>query len=154
MVVLKLETHSAAETEGVGAALASALGTGDVVFVEGELGTGKSTLVRGACRQLGVTEVVTSPTFVLGRRYEPDSRPAIGHVDLYRLDDVSLEDPALLADYFGPDTISFVEWPEQGARELGFGSACASIRLEHAGGDSRLIQVAAEDRLADVLERK
>jgi len=63
------ETSSPEQTEALGAMLAGTLRPGDVVLIEGELGTGKTTFVRGACRALGITGVVTSPTFTIGQRY-------------------------------------------------------------------------------------
>src|SRR5262245_51417965 len=104
-----MRTDSAAETEGVGARLASELQPGDVVLVSGELGSGKTTLIRGACRALGVREPVTSPTFTIGRTYS--GRVPVSHLDLYRLGTLAGEDPALLDDYLRPDAIAFVEWP-------------------------------------------
>src|SRR6478735_8253493 len=64
--VLELVTSSAEETEALGATLAALLRPGDVVLLRGELGVGKTTLVRGACRSLGIEEPVTSPTFTIG----------------------------------------------------------------------------------------
>ena len=85
---------SAADTEALGAELAATLAPGDVVLVEGELGAGKTTFVRGACRALGVTALVTSPTFTIGQRYE--APVPVSHVDLFRVDDLGGEDPDLL----------------------------------------------------------
>ncbi len=93
------ETASPEETERAGAALAATLAPGDVVLVSGELGAGKTTFVRGAARALGVTEPVTSPTFVVGHLYEP----GVAHLDLYRLAGLDDEDPGLLDPYFGPE---------------------------------------------------
>src|SRR2546421_7611862 len=75
-----ISTMSAAETEALGAGLAASLQPGDVVLVSGELGAGKTTFVRGACRALGVQALVTSPTFTIGQRY-PGS-PPVTHLDL------------------------------------------------------------------------
>jgi tRNA threonylcarbamoyladenosine biosynthesis protein TsaE len=120
--------------------LAAELRPGDVVLVDGELGAGKTTFVRGACRELGVTVAVTSPTFTIGQRYPASGRVAVvAHVDLYRLASLSDEDPDLLDDYLGPETIAFVEWPQAGERF--FERVTARVRLEHAGGDRRLISV-------------
>ena len=132
-------TTSADETEAAGAELASTLTAGDVVLVSGDLGAGKTTFVRGAARALGVTDAITSPTFVVGRLYSGVTGP-VAHLDLYRLAGLDAEDPGLLDPYFGPDTITFVEWPEQAG---GDGAAAGGrpityrVALAHAGGDSR-----------------
>ena len=66
----------------------------------------------------------------------------MAHVDLYRLASLDGEDPDLLADYVGPDTIAFVEWPAAGEQELAeLGRVAARVRLEHAGGDEREVVV-------------
>ena len=77
-----MEARSPEQTEAVAAELALELVPGDVVTVAGELGAGKTTFVRGACRALGVTVPVTSPTFTIGHRY--DGRVPVSHLDLYR----------------------------------------------------------------------
>ena len=134
------QSYSAAETEAIGARMARDLVAGDVVLIEGELGAGKTTLVRGAARALGVTAPVTSPTFTIGQRYRAPI--AVAHVDLYRVSDLEGEDPDLLADYLRADTISFVEWPAAGEQAIwGLARVAARVRLEHAGGDSRLVSV-------------
>lgn len=134
-------TESGAETEALGAELAPGLGPGDVVLVSGELGSGKTTVIRGACRALGITEPVLSPTFTIGRRYAGD--PPVSHLDLYRLADLELEDPALLDDYLTADAIAFIEWPELAAHvPLAEGVAIArSVELRHLGGDRREISI-------------
>ena len=128
-------------TEALGARIATGLSPGDVVLVSGELGAGKTTLVRGACRALGVTEPIASPTFTIGRSYR--GRSAISHIDLYRLDDLTAEEPTLLDDYLRPDSISFVEWPDvAGAIELVDGVTVAlRVSMRHAGGDRREIEL-------------
>ena len=131
------ESEGPAATEALGAELAAGLGPGDVVLVSGELGTGKTTFVRGASRALGVAGAVTSPTFTIGRRYA--GRVPVAHVDLYRLDDLGEEDPALLADYLGPDVVTFVEWPERAGDRVP--AAARRVRLEHLGGDRRRVTI-------------
>ena len=127
------ELDGPAATEALGAEVAAELRPGDVVLVSGELGSGKTTFVRGACRGLGVRGPVTSPTFTIGRRYA--GRVPVAHVDLYRLEGLDHEDPGLLADYLGPDMVTFVEWPERaGARAP---AATRHVRLEHLGPDRR-----------------
>lgn len=133
-----VESASAAETEAVGARLAERLRPGDVVVLSGEVGAGKTTLIRGACRALGVSGPVTSPTFTIGQRYEGGRMP-VSHLDLYRLQSLEGEDPALLDDYLGGDGVAFVEWPAAGGGHLG--RPALEVRLEHAGGERRRIEV-------------
>lgn len=132
-----IRTSSSAETEEVGAKLASELGPGDVVLVSGELGAGKTTLIRGACRALEVTEPVTSPTFTIGQRYE--GRLPVSHLDLYRLEGLEGEEPGLLDDYLTEDAVAFVEWPPAG--EPALERVALRVELSHDGGDRRLIEV-------------
>jgi tRNA threonylcarbamoyladenosine biosynthesis protein TsaE len=149
-VTRRVETIGAAQTEALGAELAGQLVPGDVVLVEGELGAGKTTFVRGASRELGVTDPVTSPTFTIGQRYA--GRVPVSHLDLYRLAGASSgsahpgaipgEDPALLADYLGSDTIAFVEWSEGHEPALEAHARIAfRVRLAHAGGDRRAVEI-------------
>lgn len=128
-----IRSDSAEATEAAGAALAAELSPGDVVLVSGDLGAGKTTFVRGALRALGVTARVTSPTFVVGHLHEANGK-RLAHLDLYRLAGMEDEDPGLLDPYFGPDTISFVEWPEHGEPSR---AATHRVSLAHAGGDTR-----------------
>jgi tRNA threonylcarbamoyladenosine biosynthesis protein TsaE len=136
----RLETGSAAETEAVGARIAAELRPGDVVVVSGEVGAGKTTLIRGACRALGVTGPVTSPTFTIGRRYRGDH--PIAHLDLYRLGGLEQEEPALLGDYLDAESIAFVEWPAVAEPELA-GRRALEVRLSHGGGDRRDVEIRA-----------
>lgn len=128
-------------TEALGARIAAGLEGGDVVLVRGELGSGKTTLVRGACRALGISGPIASPTFTIGRRYP--GRVPVSHLDLYRLADLAAEDPALLDDYLTPDAIAFVEWPEVAAEApLNEGVSIAlRVELRHRGGDRREIEI-------------
>lgn len=135
--VEKFTTRGPVETEALGARVAERLGPGDVVLVRGELGAGKTTLIRGACRALGVEDPVTSPTFTIGQRYR--GRLPVSHLDLYRLESVEGEDPALLDDYLTPDAIAFVEWPAAARAQLA--RPTLQLRLRHAGGDVRVIEL-------------
>jgi tRNA threonylcarbamoyladenosine biosynthesis protein TsaE len=135
---MRVETSSAAETERVAADLAGRLRPGDVVLVSGELGSGKTTFVRGAARALGVSGPVTSPTFTIGQVYAGQD-VEVAHLDLYRLASLAPEDPALLDDYVTPARVAFVEWPGVGAGE--FERVAARVRLEHRGGDHRAVEV-------------
>jgi tRNA threonylcarbamoyladenosine biosynthesis protein TsaE len=145
-------------TERAGAELAAGLKPGDVVLVSGELGAGKTTFVRGALRALGVTGPITSPTFVVGHLYETsasnrENRPpgdspsdgepsgrVVAHLDLYRLAGMDAEDPGLLDDYFAPEAIVFVEWPEHAQDAFPPERVAHRVRLSHAGGDDRRVE--------------
>jgi tRNA threonylcarbamoyladenosine biosynthesis protein TsaE len=115
-----------------------------VVAVSGELGSGKTTFVRGACRALGIAQPVTSPTYTIGNRY--DAEPPVSHLDLYRLTDLSPSDWADLAPYFD-GAIVFVEWPEIGAVRLP--PPRLTVRLAHVDEHRRAIELESEE--ADLL---
>jgi tRNA threonylcarbamoyladenosine biosynthesis protein TsaE len=107
-----------------------------VVTVSGELGSGKTTFVRGACRALGVTGPVTSPTFTIGHSYH--GRVDVSHLDLFRFRDVSPAEWGDLEPYFD-DAIVFVEWPEAGVGVLP--PARVKVHLEHGDGGTRLVTI-------------
>jgi tRNA threonylcarbamoyladenosine biosynthesis protein TsaE len=109
------------------------------VTVAGELGSGKTTFVRGACRALGVEVPVTSPTFTIGHRYH--GRVDVSHLDLFRFKDVSAAEWGDLEPYF-EDAVVFVEWPEAGAGVLP--PPRIEVRLEHGGGARRLVTIAGD----------
>ncbi len=133
------ETDGPAATEALGAELAGLLVPGDLVYLRGELGTGKTTLVRGAARALGVSAPVTSPTFAIAHRYS-GAGVVVAHLDLYRLGGLDSEDPDLLGDYLGEDRITFVEWPPEGGGELG-GPPRLIVELAHLDGERRRVRV-------------
>jgi tRNA threonylcarbamoyladenosine biosynthesis protein TsaE len=137
-----VETSDSLQTEALGAELAAALIPGDIVLVRGELGAGKTTLVRGAARALGVTDPVTSPTFTIGNRYR-GAGVTVSHLDLYRLGGLAEEEPELLEDYLGRQRIAFVEWPEETSAELR--DARVIVTLTHQGSDRRRIEVQERD---------
>lgn len=130
-------SRSAEQTCEIAANFAVNLAPGDIVLLSGNLGSGKTTFVRCACRALGVTQPVTSPTFTIGSVYGPE--PGIAHLDMYRLAGAPDDVAALLADYLSPDRITFIEWPD--AVDLAGVEPAAWIELEHAGGDSRVITI-------------
>ena len=132
-----MKTGSPEETEAVAADLARRLETGDVVTVSGELGSGKTTFVRGACAALGVLERVTSPTYPIGHRYHGVRGP-VSHLDLYRFDGVSPAEWGDLEPYFD-DAIVFVEWPEAGEGVLP--PPRFTVRLRHAGQGRREVTI-------------
>jgi tRNA threonylcarbamoyladenosine biosynthesis protein TsaE len=134
--VIEVESESPEETERVAARLAEYLTPGDIVTVSGELGAGKTTFVRGACRALGVTGPVTSPTFTIGHRYHGR---------------VSSAEWGELEPYFA-DAVVFVEWPEAAGDELG--AIRARVVLRHVSRERRMIGLdAAEKSLLDGISR-
>ena len=135
-----MSSASPAETEAIAAKLAGALEVGDVVTVSGDLGSGKTTFVRGACRALGVTAAVTSPTFTIGHRYPGD--PDVSHLDLFRFQGLSAAEWGDLEPYF-EDAICFVEWPEAAAGALP--PVRVEVRLSHVDPTHRLITLESPD---------
>ena len=147
MARLKLTSSSPEETERLAGRIARGLRVGDVATVSGELGTGKTTFVRGACRTLGIEVPVTSPTFTIGHRYP--GNPDVSHLDLFRFKGVSPAEWGDLEPYF-EDAICFVEWPEAAARVLP--PVRVAVRLSHVDREHRTIEVESDDRqlLAEV----
>jgi len=137
---IELESGSSEETEALAARLARRLAPGDVVLVSGDLGTGKTTFVRGACRALGVTGRVTSPTFTIGHRYR--GAQDVSHLDLYRFRGLSAAEWGDLEPYF-EDAVVFVEWPEAGVGTLP--AERARVTLAHVAPERRSIHVDAPD---------
>jgi tRNA threonylcarbamoyladenosine biosynthesis protein TsaE len=133
---MEVTSSSPEETEEIAGRLAASLGAGDVVTVSGELGSGKTTFVRGAARALGVDAPVTSPTYTVGNRYE--GRVNLSHLDLYRFESVSAPEWGDLEPYF-EDAVCFVEWPEAAGSMLP--SVRARVRLRHIDESHRAISI-------------
>jgi tRNA threonylcarbamoyladenosine biosynthesis protein TsaE len=144
--MIEIESTSPEETERIAALLAEELEPGDVVTVSGELGTGKTTFVRGAAHGLGVDGPVTSPTFTIGHLYS--GRVPVAHLDLYRFETMSDGEWGDLEGYFA-EAVAFVEWPEAGAGFLP--PERAAVRLRHLGERHRLIVLSTSEK---VLEKK
>lgn len=133
---MELISSSPEETEAAGARLADTLREGDVVAVSGELGSGKTTFVRGAARALGVTQAVTSPTYTIGNRYR--GAVDVSHLDLYRFESVSAPEWADLEPYF-EGAVCFVEWPEAAGSALPH--VRAGVRIRHIDEQRRAITI-------------
>ena len=144
--MVELESGSPAETEAIAASLAAELAPGDVVTVAGELGSGKTTFVRGACRGLGVDGRVTSPTFTIGHRYS--GSVDVSHLDLYRFTGVSAAEWGDLEPYF-EGAVVFVEWPDVAATVLP--PVRVAVRLRHADASHRVIELESTEK--DLLDR-
>jgi len=114
---MKLEIQSAASQEALGSKLASLLQPPLIVFLEGDLGTGKTTLTRGILRGLGHTGAVRSPTYTLLEPYDLGLM-RLYHLDLYRLADPEELEYLGLGDLLGRESVLFVEWPQRGGTAL------------------------------------
>lgn len=143
--MIELESSSPEETERIAAALAVELAVGDVVTVAGELGSGKTTFVRGACRALGVEGPVTSPTYTIGHRY--GGRVDVSHLDLYRYDKLTDGEWGDLERYF-EDAVVFVEWPEAAAEFLP--QPRAEVHLRHEGPRNRLVLLSSPQKSLEI----
>src|ERR1700694_6097605 len=104
-----VKTESVEETRALGRRVGATLEAGDVIGLEGDLGTGKTELVKGIAEALGVTTVVHSPTFVLHHQYQ--GRLPVEHYDLYRLEGMAWVDTGL--DEPAPDAVTVIEWPDR-----------------------------------------
>ena len=130
-------SHSEQETAAIGRELARSLGAGDVVLLVGDLGAGKTALVRGIAEGLGVDpNEVSSPTFTLVQEYSGGRLP-LYHVDLYRLNDPrEIDDLGL--DEIAEDGVLAIEWAERHPRPPG---GVVRVQIEHAGETERRIVI-------------
>lgn len=138
MVGLNLILNGADETEAFGAALWRALPDKCLVFLYGDLGAGKTTLIRGVLRAAGYQNVVRSPTYSLVEEYELSGDRRLFHFDLYRLKDPEELEWMGMSDYLRQAAICFIEWPQMGKGMLPV--ADLEIRLENQI-DSRAIEI-------------
>lgn len=137
--MIELSLESAQATEDLGGRLARVVTPGCVLYLRGELGTGKTTLVRGFLRALGHQGSVKSPTFTLVEPYEVDDQ-RIFHLDLYRLSDAEELEFIGIRDFLAEDSIVLVEWPERGQGALP--AADLDIAVAYAG-EGRLCRIDA-----------
>ena len=134
---MTITTHSEKETGEIGRKLASTLEPGAVVLLVGDLGAGKTALVRGLAEGLGVPpEEVSSPTFTLMQEYRGGRVPLI-HVDLYRLNDPREIDDLGLEE-LGIESVLAIEWAEKLPRAI---AGAVEVRIEHRSGDERRLTI-------------
>ena len=134
---MQLILKDAEETEAFGAALWHLLPDKCLVFLYGDLGAGKTTLIRGLLRAAGYRHAVKSPTYSLVEEYEPAGR-RLFHFDLYRLKDPEELEWLGMADYLRQTALCFIEWPQMGTGFLP--EADIEIRLDHQD-NSRVIEI-------------
>lgn len=146
---MRVISHSEEQSAALAAGLARLLKPGDIVWLKGQLGTGKTFFIRAAAREMGVTEPVTSPSFAMGQTYA--GRVTVHHLDLYRLPGFTGEDATDFELFFAADAVTFIEWPEQAEPFLD--APAAVVSLEHRDGNSRIIVFECRDEeLAHKLE--
>ena len=131
-----------AQMREFGAKLLSACRSGGIIALQGNLGTGKTTLVRGALESIGVTSGVRSPTYTLVEYY-PFEPFSIAHFDLYRLAEPEELEYLGFCDYLNENTLCFIEWPERAEGILG--GVGLTIQLEYDPGGRQLRLVASSD---------
>ena len=130
-------THNQDETREVGHKLAALLPNGSVVLLKGDLGAGKTTLVRGVAEALGITEKITSPTFNIMKLYLKGSKPLV-HIDAYRLEDHNVD--IGLDEFIGIDKgLTFIEWPDYIKNLIPDNAIIINIR--NIGNDDREINI-------------
>ena len=142
-----LPLADAEATARAGALLARCVEPGMVITLDGELGAGKTTLVRGLLRAAGVTGPIKSPTYDLVEHY-PLSSIYFYHIDLYRFTDASEWEDAGLADCFRPDATVLVEWPSRAASILPLPDLALSLAFDARGG-GRTLRVDAHGPLGE-----
>ena len=146
MYKVNIITKSEKETKQLGYKLAKALPNGSVVCLLGDLGAGKTTLVRGVAEGLNIKEVVQSPTFNIMKIYLKGDRPLI-HIDAYRLADINTD--IGLDEYIGYETgITMIEWPMYIDHLLP--KEAVYVELKHLGDDKRKVLIISEN--IDLLE--
>ena len=133
-------THSAEETTELGRRLAVELRPGSIVLLRGDLGAGKTTLVKGIAEAFhaAAAEEVTSPTFTLIHEYRGPG-VTLYHIDLYRIDTQRELDTLALDDLLTPQSILLIEWGEKFQRFTK--ERDVEIAIEHKGGDERLVKI-------------
>jgi tRNA threonylcarbamoyladenosine biosynthesis protein TsaE len=137
-------TRSAEETTDLGRQLAAELKPGSLVLLRGDLGAGKTTLVKGIAEGFNAAEAeaVTSPTFTLIHEYR-GPEVTLYHIDLYRIDTERELDTLALDDLMEPNTILLIEWGEKFERFAK--DRDLEIAIEHKVSDDRLIQVSTKN---------
>ena len=143
MVTLTLA--SPAQTRKLARVLAACLRPPALVTMEGDLGTGKTTLVREVLRARGVRGAITSPSFTLAQSYHGRGGEQLHHLDLFRLSRGADAELFAWDDYLGPDAVTFVEWPAAGSDVLP--PPELRIELEHRTPRTRTARLSGSDAL-------
>lgn len=142
-----IHTHKKEETMAIGHRLAEILPPGSVVTLLGDLGAGKTTLVRGIAEGLNIKEVVQSPTFNIMKIYFKGNKPLV-HIDAYRLADIDTD--IGLDEYIGYETgITVIEWPMYINKLIP--EDAIQVEILNEGGDNRQITLVSQDDLGEII---
>ena len=134
-----LKTYTLTDIKNVAIDLLALIGNTRVVALHGEMGSGKTTLVHAVCEELGVTDVVGSPTFSIINEYKSAHRGTIYHIDLYRIKDEAEAMEAGVEDCLYSGALCFIEWPEKAPGLLPLESM--HIKMSVVGDDKRSLQI-------------
>jgi tRNA threonylcarbamoyladenosine biosynthesis protein TsaE len=130
-------SHSAAQTQRLGARLGALCAPGAAILLDGDLGTGKTVFAKGIAEGLGVTDHVSSPTFAIIHQY--NGRLPLAHVDLYRLEGNAAAISTGLEDYLRADGVTVVEWPSR-APDV-FGNDYVVVSFRHLSETKRGVRI-------------
>lgn len=150
MTMLQIETASEAQTEALGARLATTLPGVHLICVRGPLGAGKTTLIRGLLRGLGHIGPVTSPTFTMIEPYHVGGI-AVFHFDLYRVEDPAELEFLGLRDYLGSENVCVIEWPERAGEALP--PADLDVMIRFTNDRRRVLQLEAHSEIGEAALR-
>lgn len=140
MEIKEIRTFSREETAKVGCSLGSLLKKGDIVCITGDLGTGKTVLVNGIAKALGISEHITSPTFTIVNEYEADTK--LYHFDVYRISDVEEMFDIGFEEYLYGDGAVVIEWAELIKELIPEQNIWITIKKELSlGVDARIIEI-------------
>ena len=109
---MEIRTHSEKETFELGKKIANAVNPGTVILFYGDLGAGKTVMTKGIAAGLGITEMITSPTFTIMQEYEGGRMP-LYHLDVYRIEDPDEMEEVGLNEYIYGNGLTVIEWAEQ-----------------------------------------
>jgi len=157
-------SHSPAQTQRLGMRLGELLQGGELILLDGQLGTGKTTFTQGLAQGLDITENINSPTFTLLKEYKGQPRPgkstsalsyrrpALYHFDLYRLDNPDEIVDLGFEDYFFSDGVSVIEWAEKAGTF--WPEECLNVRLKIMSETKRgLLFIATGERYCELLRQ-
>lgn len=134
---MKIRLKGLIDTKRLGKIIAQNLSGGEIIFLSGDLGSGKTTLTKEIAARIGVKEIVNSPTFTLVKEYQ-SGRLQLIHLDLYRLKSLSEEDAEMVDEYHDDHNVMIIEWGEALLNDY---PEAIVIEFKEIAGDERLVEV-------------